>query len=44
MLCCVLAFDPYDHGELYLFEDGEVLEWSRMIEPWVYDMSGDTPE
>ena len=26
------------------FEDGEVLEWSRMIEPWVYDMSGDTPE
>ena len=26
------------------FEQGEVLEWSRMIEPWVYDMSGDTPE
>lgn len=26
------------------FKPGEVLEWSRMIEPWVYDMSGDTPE
>ena len=26
------------------FEPGEILEWSRMIEPWVYDMSGDTPE
>ena len=26
------------------FAPGEVLEWSRMIEPWVYDMSSGTPE
>ncbi|MEM9066084.1 MAG: nucleoside-diphosphate kinase [Planctomycetota bacterium] len=26
------------------FSDGEVLEFSRHIEPWVYDMSSGTPE
>ncbi len=26
------------------FAPGEVLEWSRMIEPWVYDLSSGTPE
>ena len=26
------------------FEDGELVEWSRKIEGWVYDLSGDAPE
>ena len=26
------------------FADGEIQEWTRAIEGWVYDCSGDTPE
>ena len=26
------------------FNDGEILEWTRMNEGWIYDLSGDEPE
>lgn len=26
------------------FGEGEILDWSRAVDQWVYDMSGDSPE